>query len=73
MKRAIVLLLQIGLMLTAIAAIIFAVRIILQLTIGGSWYWGGAIAAFTGPVAFAIALYVFERCNASGSSESSNA
>jgi hypothetical protein len=61
MSRAIVLLLQVGLMLSAIAGILFAVRIILQQTIGGSWYWGGAIAAFVGPVAFALALLLVER------------
>ena len=61
MSRAIVLLLQVGLMLSAVAGILFAVRIILQQTIGGSWYWGGAIAAFVGPVAFALALFLVER------------
>ena len=61
MSRAIVLLLQVGLMLSAVAGILFAVRIILQQTIGGSWYWGGAIAAFFGPVAFALALFLVER------------
>ena len=66
MSRAITLLLQAGLFLTAIAGILFAVRIILQQTVGGSWYWGGAMAAFAGPVLFALALYLFERRDAAG-------
>ena len=61
MRRVITFLLQAGLALTAIAAILFAVRIIAQQVLGiGSWDWGGAIAVFLGPVAFTIALFVFE-------------
>ena len=62
MNRAIVIILQIGLVLSAIAGILFALRIILQqAAIGGGWHWGGAMAAFAGPVAFAFALYLFDR------------
>ena len=74
MTRAITLLLQVGLVLTAIAAILFALRIILQQSLGiGSWYWGGAVAVFLGPLAFTAALAVFERSTRSNASESSNA
>ena len=74
MKRLINLLLQAGLVLTAVAAILFAVRIILQQAVGiGTWYWAGATAVFLGPVAFAIAIWVFERSDRSNASESSNA
>ena len=45
MSRAITLTLQVGLLLSAVAGILFAVRIILQQAIGGSWYWAGAMAA----------------------------
>ena len=61
MNRALTFLLQVGLALTSVAAILFAVRIIVQQTLGGSWYWGGAMAAFAGPVAFAVALRLHER------------
>jgi hypothetical protein len=74
MKRFIGLVLQSGLVLTAVAAILIAVRIILHEVIGiGTWYWGGAVAAFIGPVAFAAALFLFERCITSGAPESPHA
>jgi hypothetical protein len=74
MKRLISLLLQAGLVLTAVAGILFAVRIILQQALGiGHWYWAGAVAAFVGPLAFAAALFVFERCLTSGAPELPNA
>ena len=74
MTRAITLLLQVGLVLTAIAAILFAVRIILQQALGiGSWYWGGAIAVFLGPLAFTAALALLGRNTGSNASEPSNA
>lgn len=61
MSRAIQLVLQVGLLFSAIAAIVFAVRIVVGLTLGANWFWGGAVGAFLGPVSFAIALYLFER------------
>ena len=66
MSRLISLILQVGLLLSAVAGILFAVRIILQQTIGGSWFWGGAMAAFAGPVFFALALQLFERRDGAG-------
>ena len=68
MSRAISLTLQIGIFLSAVAGILFAIRIILQQTIGGSWYWGGAMAAFAGPVLFTIAFHLFERRDDTGKS-----
>ena len=41
----------------AAAAIAESVYIILGLVLGARWFWGGAIAAYFGPAAFAIALY----------------
>lgn len=61
MSRAIQLTLQIGLLLSAIAGIVFAVRIIIGMTLGANWFWGGAVAAFIGPATFALALYLYER------------
>ena len=61
MSQVITLVLRVGVLLSAIAGILFAVRIILEQTVGGSWYWGGALAAFSGPVFFSAALYLFER------------
>jgi hypothetical protein len=55
MSRAISVILQAGILLSAAAGILFAIRIIPEQTTAGSWYWGGAIAVF------AVALYVFER------------
>ena len=74
MKRVLSLLLQAGMVLTSVAGILFAVRMILQQSLGiGRWYWAGAVAAFVGPLAFAAALYVFERCITSRAPESPNA
>ena len=61
MSQLIALVLRVGVLVSSMAGILFAVRIILQQTIGGSWYWGGALAAFSGPVFFSLALYLFER------------
>ena len=61
MSQLIALVLRVGVLVSSIAGILFAVRIILQQTMGGSWYWGGALAAFSGPVFFSLALYLFER------------
>ena len=61
MNRAILLSLQLGMLLSTIAAIVFAIRIVVGLTLGANWFWGGAVGAFIGPVSFAIALYLFER------------
>lgn len=56
MSRAITLLLEIGLVISVVAAIGYAVQIALGVLFGTSWYWAGALAAFAGPVAFALAL-----------------
>ena len=61
MSRAISFTFQAGILLSAAAGILFAIRIIPEQTIAGSWYWGGAIAVFVGPGLFAVALYVIER------------
>ena len=61
MSQVITLILRVGVLLSGIAGILFTVRIILEQTVGGSWYWGGALAAFSGPVFFSAALYLFER------------
>jgi hypothetical protein len=69
MRRAITLLLQAGLLLSTIGAILFALQIIVGLTLGSRWFWGGAVAAFLGPVAFASTLFLVERWEASASGE----
>ena len=61
MSRINVMVLEVGLLISSLAAILFALRIILQQVIGGSWFWGGAMAAFAAPVAFALALYLYDR------------
>jgi hypothetical protein len=62
MSRAINLLLEAGLIVSALGALAYAIRIILGTVINISWYWGGAIGAFAGPVAFAAALNLYQRC-----------
>lgn len=71
MSRAITILLEVGIVVTSIAAIFFAAKIILEQTIGGSWYWGGAIAAFTGPALFALALNLYQRSAGAAKAEAS--
>ena len=61
MSRAIQLTLLLGLFLAGVAGIVFSARIILGLTLGANWFWGGAFAAYLGPISFAAALYLFER------------
>ena len=70
MSRVVALALQIGILLGAVAGILYLVRIILQLVSGvGSWYWAGAMASFAAPLAFALALHFYERRDRSVSVE----
>lgn len=66
MSNVIRLLLQIGLILSSIAALTASVRIFLGFGLGVKWFWGGAIAAYLGPAALAFALYMFERRHGAG-------
>lgn len=61
MSRIVALLLEAGLIVSAIGAILYSLRIIMGSIIDVSWYWGGAMAAFAGPVAFALALFIHEK------------
>ena len=61
MSRLISILLRVGLVVSAVAAIIGAVRMGLGFVLNLSWYWAGLMAAFAGPVSFALAIYLFER------------
>ena len=61
MDRAIRFLLLGGLILSSIAALTAAVRILVGFMAGTEWYWAGAVAAYCGPLGFAAALYVFDR------------
>ena len=54
--RAIQVLLKTGLALSSIAAIAASVRVIFGFVIGVDWFWGGPLAAYSGPLAFAGAL-----------------
>ena len=64
MSRALVLALQIGVLVSAVAAILSSIRIILQQTVGGSWFCGCAMAAFAAPAFFAVALFLVRRSEA---------
>ena len=66
MDSMIRLLLQIGLILSTLAAFIASVRIFLGLGLGLNWFWGGPMAAYLGPVSFAFALFMFERRHGAG-------
>jgi hypothetical protein len=61
MDRALRFLLQIGLALACIAALTASARVIVGFMLGIHWYWAGVLAAFAGPVAFAAALFLFDR------------
>jgi hypothetical protein len=58
MDQALRFLLQIGLILSSVAALTASLRIILGYALGTTWYWGGALAAYAGPLIFTVALYI---------------
>ena len=58
--RWIRLLLLVGLLISSLGAIAYAVWIFLGLAISARWYWGRALAAFIGTLSFATAAYVNE-------------
>jgi hypothetical protein len=60
MESVIRLSLSIGLLLSALAGIAYAGVVLVGTLLPVSWYWGGALAAFAGPLAFALAAYVNE-------------
>ena len=64
--RAIHVLLKTGLALSSIAAIAASVRIIFGFFVGVDWYWGGPLAAYSGPLAFAGALRLHQLQSRSG-------
>ena len=51
----------VGLILSSIAAIAASLRIIFAFVHGTTWFWEGALAAYAGPVFFALALYLDEK------------
>ena len=55
------LLLTVGLVLASVAAFTASLRVIVGYMFGTEWYWGGVLAAYAGPVAFAAALYLLDR------------
>jgi len=61
MERVARLILLIGLIFSGFVALIFSVRILLGQILGVSWFWGGAIGAYFGPLAFAAALFVYDK------------
>ena len=62
--RLISILLIAGLVLSSIAAIAGSVRIIIGVLLGVQWFWGGAFAAYVGPLCFAAALYLHRAAGA---------
>ena len=61
MNKAIRLILLIGIALSSLGAITASVRVILGFALGAEWFWGGVVAAYVGPFAFAASLYFFDR------------
>jgi len=53
--------LLIGVIISSFVALVFSVRILLGQLLGVGWFWGGAIGAYFGPLAFAAALFVYDR------------
>ena len=60
MERFVRLLLLAGLILSTIGALAYSMRIVLGQLMGVTWYWGGALVAYFGPLVFAGALYLNE-------------
>ena len=53
--------LHVGLILSSIAATSASLLIIVAFARGTTWFWEGALAAYAGPVFFALALYLDEK------------
>ena len=53
--------LQVGLILSSVAAFAASLRIIFAYAQGTTWFWEGALAAYVGPFVFTAALYLDER------------
>ena len=49
-------LLEVGLLLGTVAALLYVVRMIVGTVTGLEWFWGGAIASLSAPPAFAAAI-----------------
>jgi hypothetical protein len=58
--RLIRILLQAGLALSGVGALVGSVRVILGFLLGAHWFWGGVLAAYLGPACFAGALRLHE-------------
>ncbi|SOB87801.1 hypothetical protein SAMN06297144_2938 [Sphingomonas guangdongensis] len=56
MRRVSTLLLEVALLLSAVAALFYLVRMILAPFMRHDWFWGGAVASVAGPVLIAAAL-----------------
>ncbi len=62
MNRLLSLVLQAGLVVASIAAVAQAVLMMADVFLPGQlpWYWGGALAYFAAPVAFALTLRLLD-------------
>jgi hypothetical protein len=71
MNKAIRILLVVGIALSSLGALTASVRIILGFVLGANWFWGGIVAAYLGPLAFAASLYCFDRVQPGNGSDDS--
>lgn len=60
MRRLSTLLLEAALLLSAVVAVIYLVRILPSWFLPIQWYWGGALAALAGPALVAAALRLID-------------
>jgi hypothetical protein len=61
-------LLEAGLLLGSLAAILYLVRMIIGSILGVEWFWGGAVASLFAPLSFAAALRLTAGPTGSGNS-----
>jgi len=66
-RRLSVLLLEVALFFSAIAAVGYLLRMVAAWFVPVEWYWGGTLAAIAAPALIATALFVSARVPATGS------
>ena len=66
MRRANLVLLEMLLLLSSIAALVYFLRILLSFVLPINWYWGGAAAVATTPLLATAALWCLNRLPPSG-------
>ena len=55
-RRVSLMLLEVGVLLGAVAGLLYVVQMIVGSLFGTTWFWGGAMASLLAPLAFAAAI-----------------